>query len=196
MILKSINYNGFKFEKIDTSKENYVRVEVGISMNTQYKEISSLLRENYCFDKSVHSIQNSFKEPLLNKFFKSKNVFEYMSNYGLNQTQIDDFFTISNSVSEGIGIKDSFYDLGEQQQRTIQIYIMTIQYKVIFVETEGMYLSILLLTYKLLKVFIDNGGTCIEVTYPHFKNGDDLEASISSNPKVIKVGEMTINNNL
>ncbi|WP_044208722.1 hypothetical protein [Flammeovirga sp. OC4] len=196
MILKSINYNGFKFEEIDISKENYVRIEVGISMNHQYKEISSLLRKNYCFGKSVHSIQNSFKNPLLNKLFKSQNVFEYMSNYGLNQTQVDDFFTITNSVSEGINITDSFYDLGEQQQRAIQIYIMTIQYKVIFVETAGMYLSILLLTYKILKAFINNGGTCIEVTYPHFKNGDDLEVSISSNPKVIKVGEMTINNTL
>lgn len=56
----------------------------------------------------------------------------------------------------------------------------------ILICTAGMYLDALKVTYKTIKDILDNGGACLELTYPAYED-DELDKYLGVKPQVINL---------
>ncbi|BDD05190.1 hypothetical protein AUTU_26730 [Aureibacter tunicatorum] len=196
MILSRLNYKKLEFEELDTEKHDYVRIEIGISLNHIREKIVKFLSDNYCKNDQVKRVQNAYKKAYWwDYYINGISVDEYMQKHGASDFQIELFFRFMASLNGGVEKEDSFFKLAFQWQRAINIYLMTLFHKFIFIDTCGFPAMILDLTDLIIKSFIQRGGACIEVAYPHYypnSYSQELALNISKKAKVIKIGEMKI----
>lgn len=127
----------------------------------------------------------------LGKNAKRKNLFtaytvdEYLNKNGdLSAENISDF--VSKIRVESDQKIDSLQD-GVQEA----VFLKSISTKKgvgVLLFTAGMYLDALVATYETLKTILDNGGACLELTYPDFQDSE-LDSFLGVIPTVIHVGK-------
>ena len=175
--------------EIDFAENNYVRIELGISLNSQRTRISKKIKSEYT-RLGIKTVGEEFHKPFWKRLFRDETVAEYLGNDGIGNTEIEEFFKYVAQSKEEIKKEDRFNELAEQQQRAVNIFLLSRKYPKILIETAGMYLTISVLTYLIIKDYIENDGHCVEIAYPHFEPKDELGSFVADNPEVIKLGEM------
>lgn len=191
--ISEISFNGLFAipEKIVERGELY-RIELGISHGTMRESLSTLLKKE-CLKQKIATVDNLKNRIKLKYLFRPKLVEDYFEEQNISSTLSKDLINYcqSNALNK-IKLSTRIKDLSEQEFRLLKFFVLLNQNEKIYIETGGMYLSVLCGTYQLLSNFLENGGIVIELAYPHFPEDDDLKWMATKNLATFKIGEMRI----
>ncbi len=190
--ISELNFDEILIPEILINQGEHYRIELGISHHSKIGLLRRILEKE-------SSIQNvaTFKT------LKENNRIETL----LFSTTIEGYFLKNNISLEKIESLIENYNLNsyqkvrketklkhlpEQELRFFKIFILMQSHKKIFIDTGGMYVSVLIMTYKLIRDFLECGGIVIELAYPHFSENSEYDPFTTKNMRTIKVGEMRI----
>lgn len=183
----------YKFNQIPLVDDNSLDFEV-IPGELLRIEISTSLankRESIAKNITKEVLKVGFRDLSINKqkffqqIFNPCSVGKYLSEVGeYTEKEIADFIQQLNQYNIDLKAEDKVNKLPSNLQRAILLKVQMKKDKLLVVDTSGMYLSLLVISYQLLNEFLNNGGTCIEITYPPL-GGEELNTYIQSNIKVI-----------
>ncbi|MCB0398623.1 MAG: hypothetical protein KDD26_03190 [Winogradskyella sp.] len=190
--IPKIKYQDITIPDIEINRGELYRIELGISHNKLRKKLSQLL-ENECKKLEVATVKDLKITYKLKYLFKSKTVYDYLKQQGIEEESIQNFIqSCKNNQLNKISERTILSKLPEQELRLIKFFALLNYDKRIFIETSGMYLPLLVITYEIIKDFLNNGGIVIELAYPHFDKTNNLKWHATKKLKSVQIGEMKI----
>lgn len=168
------------------AENDFLRIEVDFQLNLQRDQIvRAMLRNGRKVGfMPVAPLQ---QPPLVKRLFKPWSVETYFRQCGLSEAEIEAFFHKVTECNESIGRKQPLTHLHDVQKKAVFLQSALYRQKAILIDTAGMYLNILYLTYLLIKEFRASGGPCLEIAYPPFMGEDEMKHLVEPNPRTIRL---------
>lgn len=113
-------------------------------------------------------------------FLSNQSVFTYLKNCDVPEKEILSFCLKSNIARD-----EKIRRLTTAQQRTVELKSLISSSDFFLINSSGMYLQCLEVSYEVLYGFLNRGGSCLEFTYPPY-GGNDLDKILGTRLKVLK----------
>ena len=190
--IPAITFQGLLISEKTIVAGELFRIELGNSHGTKRESFSKLLQQEMK-RANIISINDLKKRKKIKDLLQSKRVNDYLLEHEIPKEEAEKLITLSKANQlERINKDSKLADLTAQEFRLLKIYVLQYHHRKIFIETAGMYLSVLIGTYKILKDFLKAGGIVIELAYPHFEKTDELQWMATKDLIRVQIGEMEI----
>lgn len=186
-----IELNNLVVPKFSFLKDEFFRIELNFSLNSYKKKIIqqiTKLVEAKGFKKVTYIKRQNF----ISKIFKPWTVKYYLTHIcKLDNNKIIEFFQMVRKYHHQNLENENIYNVDNAFRRVILLRGIIAKNNFLVIDTAGMYVSALIISYILIKELYENDGSCLEITYPPFPSYE-LDKYIGRKVKSIIIGENTL----